>query len=124
MWWLVWGVLVVGTLVGAFFLGRDLWRKAVRLGHALGAASQELGDASARVADAVERAQANPADTSPTVFDDITELRQRVAEQRSARAERAAARRERQLATARGWSVEAWLAQRERARSVSSEPPR
>ncbi len=31
MWFTIWSVLVVGTLVGAFFLGRDLWRKAKAL---------------------------------------------------------------------------------------------
>lgn len=39
-WWLVWTVLVVGTVVGAFFLARDLWRRAVALGTELGRASE------------------------------------------------------------------------------------
>ncbi|QAY62662.1 hypothetical protein ET495_04625 [Xylanimonas allomyrinae] len=123
MWWLVWGVLVVGTLVGAFFLGRDLWRKAVALGGALGEASRALGDASARIGDAVEDAAAHPVDTSPTLFDDMTSLHDRVVAQREARALRAAERRERQLATVRGWSVEAWLEARRSGRSTGVHGP-
>ena len=49
IWWLVWTVLVVGTVVGAFFLARDLWRRAVALGAELGRAS----DAAARLSDQV-----------------------------------------------------------------------
>lgn len=49
IWWLVWTVLVVGTLVGAFFLARDLWRRAVALGAELGRAS----DAAARLSEQV-----------------------------------------------------------------------
>lgn len=116
MWWAIWCVLVVGTLVGAFFLARDLWRKGVALARAAGEAGRALGDASARIAEAVDHAQANPPDTSPTLFDDPTTLRERVAAQRRARAARAGARRERWWATARGWSLDAWLADRQAAK--------
>ncbi|WP_425953655.1 hypothetical protein [Xylanimonas sp. McL0601] len=119
MWWLLWGVLVLGTLVGAFFLGRDLWRKGVAFLRAAGEASERLAVASARIGDAVEQAQANAPDTGPTLFDDPTTLYARVAAQRAARAGRAAARRERQWATARGWSVDAWLAERTRSKAAS-----
>ncbi len=119
-WWLIWSILVVGTLVGAFFLLRDLWRKGMRLAKALSEASQTFADASARISDAVEQAKANAPDTSPTIFDDPVELRERVTLLREERAERAEARRERRLATARGWSLDAWLTQRKLARSSHS----
>jgi hypothetical protein len=113
MWWAIWSVLVVGALVGAFFLGRALWRQGLALARAAGEASHAVGQASARIADAVERAQANPPDTSPTLFDDPTVLRERVTERRQARAARADARRDRWWATARGWSLDGWLAERQ-----------
>ncbi len=120
MWWLIWSILVVGTLVGAFFLLRDLWRKGMRLAKALSEASQTFADASVRISDAVEQAKANAPDTSPTIFDDPVELRERVTLLREERAERAAARRERRLAVARGWSLDAWLTQRKFAKSSHS----
>ena len=112
MWWLIWGVIVVGTLVGAFFLLRDLWRKAVTLGRALAEAAESFSAASQRIADAVEAAQATAPDTSPTLFDDPVELRERVTALREAKAGRAAARRARHWATARTWSLDAWLRSR------------
>ncbi|PZR52818.1 hypothetical protein DNL40_10685 [Xylanimonas oleitrophica] len=112
-WWLVWTVLVLGTLVGAFFLARSLWRKAVALGRELSAASAALGAAGEGIAVAVERAQAEAVDIAPTMFDDVTTLRERVAVRRRARARRAAVRHERHLVTARTWSLEAWLAGRQ-----------
>lgn len=124
MWWAIWSVLVVGTLVGAFFLARDLWRKAVALGRALGDASRAVGEASARIGDAVEQAAGDPVDIGPTLFDDVVTLRERVVVQRVARAERAGARRERQLTTARTWSVEAWLVRRGREKGRTGEVDR
>ena len=124
MWWAIWSVLVVGTLVGAFFLARDLWRKGLALARAAGDASRAFGEASARIADAVEQAQANPPDTSATLFDDPTTLRERVHAQRQVRADRADARRARWWATARGWSLDDWLTDRHatRARQASKQP--
>ncbi|ACZ30801.1 hypothetical protein Xcel_1781 [Xylanimonas cellulosilytica DSM 15894] len=116
MWWAIWGVLVVGTLVGAFFLARELWRKGVALARALGEAGAALGAASERIGEAVEQAQEHPVDTSPTIFEDRTVLHERVALLREARAERAEARRARWWGTARGWSLDGWLADRQAAR--------
>jgi hypothetical protein len=58
LWFTVWTVLVLATLVGAFWLGRDLWRK----GKALFAELQQLGDLVGQMADQADRltAQAQP----------------------------------------------------------------
>ncbi len=48
MWFTVWTLLVLGTLAGAFFLGRDLYRKGRRLLAELDRASQVFGEAAQR----------------------------------------------------------------------------
>lgn len=60
IWWLLWTVLVLGTLVGAFFLGRDLWRKGRALVAELDHAAQvmgELADATGRLAEQAREAE-------------------------------------------------------------------
>ncbi|MBU4336258.1 MAG: hypothetical protein KJ548_06765 [Actinobacteria bacterium] len=55
IWWVVWTVLVAATLVGAFLLGRSLWRRSVALGHELaraGRAAEQLSDRVAELAEA------------------------------------------------------------------------
>ncbi|PVU81723.1 hypothetical protein DDP54_14015 (plasmid) [Cellulomonas sp. WB94] len=101
LWFAVWTVLVVGTLLGAFFLGRDLWRKAGALLSELGRAADAFG----RLADATEQA-ATPDGVPPIhaqLFDDRAALRLRVDELRAARRERAALRAERHVATFARW---------------------
>ncbi|WP_196250875.1 hypothetical protein [Cellulomonas sp. JZ18] len=49
LWTVVWVVLVLATLVGAFLLGRRLWRSAVALGAELSRASETLAALSERV---------------------------------------------------------------------------
>ena len=56
-WVVVWPVLVVGTLVGAFFLGRDLWRRGVRLGHAVSGASDAVTRLSAHADELADAAR-------------------------------------------------------------------
>jgi len=101
LWFAVWTVLVVGTLLGAFFLGRDLWRKGAALLSELGHA----GDALGRLGDAT--AQSAGADSVPPIraqlFDDRTALRARVDELRTERRERALRRAERHVATYAHW---------------------
>lgn len=54
-WVVVWPVLVVAALVGAFFIGRDLWRR----GKALTRAAARAADAASRFSErADELAQA------------------------------------------------------------------
>jgi len=95
MWFWVWTLLVVGTLVGAFFLARRLWRSVKGLGRELSRASQVAADMSAR-ADELSRAleEARPS-TTPTLFDDPVVLQERVDLLRAERAERRVQRRRR-----------------------------
>ncbi|QJW36799.1 hypothetical protein [Cellulosimicrobium protaetiae] len=95
MWFWVWTLLVVGTLVGAFFLARRLWRSVKGLGRELSRASQVAADMSAR-ADELSRAleEAQPS-TAPTLFDDPVVLQERVDALRAERAERRDERRRR-----------------------------
>ncbi|MDF9877986.1 hypothetical protein [Cellulosimicrobium cellulans] len=95
MWFWVWTLLVVGTLVGAFFLARHLWRSAKGLGRELSRASRVAADMSAR-ADELSRAleEAQPS-TAPTLFDDPVVLQERVDLLRAERAERRVLRRRR-----------------------------
>ncbi|MBZ2195121.1 hypothetical protein [Occultella gossypii] len=51
LWFSVWTVLVLATLVGAFLLGRRLWRSAKALMAQAGATSQVLGELSAKIAE-------------------------------------------------------------------------
>ncbi|HEY0117188.1 MAG TPA: hypothetical protein VGC04_00235 [Cellulomonas sp.] len=57
-WVVIWPVLVVGALVGAFFLGRDLWRRGLRLAHAASAASEAVGRLSDRQEELTSAARA------------------------------------------------------------------
>lgn len=95
MWFWIWTLLVVGTLVGAFFLARRLWRSVKGLGRELSRASQVAADLSAR-ADELSRAleEAQPS-TAPTLFDDPVVLQERVDLLRAERAERRVLRRRR-----------------------------
>jgi len=97
LWFAVWTVLVVGTLVGAFFLGRDLWRKAGALLSELGRATDAFG----RLADVTAPDGVLPIHAE--LFDDRAALRSRVDELRAARRERAALRAERHVATFARW---------------------
>lgn len=97
IWWLTWSVLVVGTLVGAFFLGRSLWRRAVALGRELSRAGAVAGQLSDRV-DELEAARAARTWVHPLLADedDRAGWRAGIAERRAARR----ARREAMFAAA------------------------
>ena len=103
MWFALWSVLVVGTLVGAFFLARRLWRSLVALGRELARAGEvtaELADRAAELADLA--AQQRP-DTGPTGGADRDELREVVRRLRAERTERREARARRHAEVAQGW---------------------
>lgn len=121
MWGWIWAGLVVATLVGAFFLGRHLWRAGMRALREASRSADVLGSLMDRVSLAVADAEADRADTSPTLFDDPVVLRERVAERRRLKAERAEARRERRAATWRRWQTESWLAARTADKAAHAE---
>lgn len=95
MWFWVWTVLVVGALVGAFFLARRLWRSVRGLGRELSRASEVAARMGAR-ADELSRAlqEAQPS-TAPTLFEDPVVLQERVDVLRARRVDRRADRRRR-----------------------------
>lgn len=100
LWFTVWTALVVGTLVGAFWLGRDLWRKAMALLAELGRAADvlaRLGGAS-RGDDVDRRAPAHA-----QLFADREPLRAHLEQLRRERDERAGRRAERHRATYGRW---------------------
>jgi hypothetical protein len=103
MWWLVWPVLVVGWLVGAFFGLRWLWRRAKALGAAL-AGLEQVADRLAAAAAALPQPTPVP---PPSVFTDPADpaLRERVVARRQARAAAKANRRARQAARRHVWAV-------------------
>lgn len=75
MWWLLWTVLAIGTLVGAFFLGRWLWRKAVELGREAARASEALARLSERADELAEESRARHPVPPPALARDPAELR-------------------------------------------------
>lgn len=95
MWFWVWTLLVVGTLVGAFLLARRLWRSVKALGRELSRASQVAAQMSARADELSRRLEAEQPSTAPTLFEDPVVLRERVDVLRADREERRADRRRR-----------------------------
>ena len=100
VWFSGWTALVVGTLIGASWLGRDLWRNAAALFTQLGSSSQALGrlDGTATTTH-IDDAAVHGAN----FLDGRAVLRDRVTLLRHERAERAARRAERHLVTLARW---------------------
>ncbi|GEL93526.1 hypothetical protein CCO02nite_01840 [Cellulomonas composti] len=101
MFFWLWTVLVVGTLVGAFFLARRLWRSALALGRELARATEVSAELAQRVDELQAIAAASRVPIGPTLFADPEPLRARREELRAERA----GRRARRLEVARGWRV-------------------
>ena len=101
LWFIVWTVLVVGTLVGAFFLLRSLYRSARALIAEGGHAGEVLGKAADRAAEleAAQSAWTPP----PVVLDDPEPARARRVLTAAATARRRAARRARPEASYERW---------------------
>ena len=101
LWFTVWTVLVLATLAGGFWLGRDLWRK----GKALLAEPEHAGDLVEQMADRADEptaaAQAPP--PTPDRLGDPDEHRARLAELRSRRAGRREEREARHAVTHTRW---------------------
>lgn len=98
VWVIVWVVLVVGTGVGAFFLARDVLRRAGRTMSALDEASQVVATLETKVAelDAVRPP------TEPYAPDEKS-ARARREELRAVREERRRLRQERHATTIASW---------------------
>lgn len=102
LWFTVWTVLVVGTLVGAFFLLRKVYRSGRALVAELGGASDvlsEVADRAEQLAAAADRAGA----LAPVNLIDPEPARARRAESALATARRRAARAARHEQTYRRW---------------------
>ena len=106
LWFTVWTVLVLGTLVGAFFLLRHLWRS----GKALLAELERAASVAERLAARAEELQEQMAERGSlqaVVLDDPAPARERraaLAPAREARAARRAARHEAAYARWRSFS--------------------
>jgi hypothetical protein len=101
LWFTVWTVLVLATLAGAFWLGRDLWRK----GRALLAELERAGEVVGELADRAD-ALAAAAAQAPIRHDVLTDpdvVRDRLTLLRAARAARRAERELRHAATFTRW---------------------
>jgi hypothetical protein len=107
VWWVVWSVLVVGTLVGAFLLGRTLWRKFRALVAELHEASEVLGrlaeHASTLADQAQEAERAARAAREAVLLPEPDVARDRWAELRAEARVRREARRERDRLTRLTW---------------------
>lgn len=97
-WFLVWTALVVGTLVGAFLLGRDLLRRGKRLLGALEESDEVMARLDAKVAE-LEALRPEPEPWAP----DPETARARRAELRERREARTRERRARHEATIETW---------------------
>ena len=103
LWFLIWATLVIGTLVGAFFLGRDLWRKGRALAdelergaHLFGELAERMDSLTADAADEAMRTRRDP-------FADPVRARATLAAARERREVRRDAREERHLRTFERW---------------------
>jgi hypothetical protein len=105
LWFTVWTVLVLATLGGAFFLGRDLWRKGKALLAELEHAA-DLADVFAKRTEeltAAAEAAAQADDRTPDILSDRAPHRARLAALRAEREARREARRLRHERTVLGW---------------------
>ncbi len=108
LWTVVWVVLVAGTLLGAFLLGRRLWRSVVALGAELARAGETLELLGRRVEELEEAARAAREPLRPALGQDVEVLGARVRELRADRRARRAARRDRHRTTV-GQASQRWF---------------
>lgn len=87
MWFLIWTLLALGTLVGAFFLFRSLWRQFRALLREGGDSAERVGEIGATLQGRIDARIAQQPSTAATVGRDPELLRPRVAESRRVRAE-------------------------------------
>lgn len=104
LWFTVWTVLVVGALVGAFFLLRHLYRQGRALAVEAGRSADVLAAAAERATQLAAAAQQEWA-PQPVVLDDPGPARTRRAALHEVRLRRRAERRARHEATYRRWQA-------------------
>lgn len=100
LWFTVWAVLVVGTLVGGFFLVRRVWRSGRSLLGELECAAEALSRREERAEELATVSKPAPVDLL-----DPEPARARLTEARGATQRRRARRAERHLAVYRGWQA-------------------
>lgn len=98
-WGLVWTVLVVLTLVGAFLVGRRVWRALVALGEEVARAGELADRWAALTARLEDEARAAAAPTAPALGGDPQLLRDRLEGTRAVRRAARARRRDRHRRT-------------------------
>lgn len=89
-WLLLWTVLVLGTALGAFLVGRSLYRS----GKAFAAELERAADAFGSLAERAEELAGAATQPAPVVLDDLEPARLRMAEARLRRLARRARRDE------------------------------
>ncbi|NTW38458.1 MAG: hypothetical protein HGA44_00995 [Cellulomonadaceae bacterium] len=102
LWFTVWTVLVLATLVGAFFLGRHLYRSGRALAAAVARASDVMAELAERTSELTEAAQ-DAVHLAPVELADPAAARARLAETAVATERRRAAKGARREATFRRW---------------------
>lgn len=103
MWWIVWSALTVGTLVGAFFLGRSLWRKGLALAHEAGRAGEASGRLGERADELRQAARGRNPVPPPALLRSKGEIRAELAGVQARRDARADERTDRRRARQEQW---------------------
>ncbi len=103
-WWLTLSLLLVGTLIGGFFLLRWLWRKAIVLGRELARAGEVAERLTAHADELAAAARERHPVPPPALLREPGEIRAELAAVRAARDARADRRRARHRATWEAWS--------------------
>lgn len=101
LWFTVWTLLVLGTLAGAFFLLRDLYRKGKAVLVELNRASEVLAEVGERAEELAATAGTTPA---PVDLTDPEPARARRVQAQEATRVRQARRTERHEAAHRRWA--------------------
>ncbi|WP_143556696.1 hypothetical protein [Sanguibacter antarcticus] len=104
MWFWIWCALVVGSLTGAFFLGRSLWRKVKALTRALDGLGVAAAGAPGRVQERIA-ASAAGVGRGVDVGRERGELVALVQERRGVRRGRALSRRSQHASRYAAWRM-------------------
>ncbi len=100
-WFLIWTVLILGTVLGAFLLGRSLYRS----GKAFVAELDRAAEAAEALADRAVELDGMATQPAQVVLDDLEPARLRMAEARLRRLARRARRDERRARAYERWQA-------------------